>query len=115
MAAGEPTAAADQVIAVWTCENDGTSTTCICEAEAATGKETVGKPRNVKGATGTAKWFNDEKGFGFITPYGGGSDLFVHFSAIQGSGFKTLGENQRVSFDVVRGIKGEQASNVRVE
>lgn len=64
-------------------------------------------------ATGIVKWFNDSKGFGFITPDGGGKDLFAHFSAIQGGGFKTLKENQRVTFDVVSGPKGEQASNIR--
>jgi len=64
-------------------------------------------------ATGTVKWFNDSKGFGFITPDGGGKDLFAHFSAIQGGGFKTLQENQRVSFDIITGPKGEQASNIR--
>jgi cold shock protein len=64
-------------------------------------------------ATGTVKWFNDAKGFGFVTPEGGGKDLFVHFSAIQGGGFKTLKEGQRVSFDVTTGPKGQQASNVR--
>jgi cold shock protein len=66
-------------------------------------------------AAGTVKWFNDSKGFGFITPDGGGKDLFAHFSAIQGNGFKTLKENQRVTFDVVTGPKGEQASNIRGE
>ncbi len=64
-------------------------------------------------ATGTVKWFNDSKGFGFITPENGGDDLFAHFSAIQGSGFKTLKEGQRVSFDVTTGPKGQQASNIR--
>ena len=64
-------------------------------------------------ATGTVKWFNDAKGFGFITPEGGGEDLFAHFSAIQGSGFKTLAEGQRVSFDVATGPKGQQAANIR--
>ncbi len=63
--------------------------------------------------TGTVKWFNDAKGFGFITPENGGSDLFAHFSAIQGTGFKTLSEGQRVSFDVTTGPKGPQASNIR--
>ncbi|MFV5215991.1 cold-shock protein [Azonexus caeni] len=63
-------------------------------------------------ATGTVKWFNDSKGFGFITPEGGGEDLFAHFSAIQGNGFKTLAENQRVSFDIVTGPKGKQAANI---
>lgn len=64
-------------------------------------------------ATGTVKWFNDSKGFGFITPESGGDDLFAHFSAIQGQGFKTLKEGQRVSFDVTTGPKGQQASNIR--
>ena len=64
-------------------------------------------------AEGTVKWFNGEKGFGFITPDGGGKDVFVHFSAIQGSGFKSLDEGQRVSFEVSQGQKGPQADNVR--
>lgn len=66
-------------------------------------------------ATGTVKWFNESKGFGFITPEGGGEDLFAHFSAIQGKGFKTLKEGQRVTFDVTQGQKGKQASNIRPE
>jgi CspA family cold shock protein len=64
-------------------------------------------------ATGTVKWFNDSKGFGFITPEDGGKDLFAHFSAIQEAGFKTLKEGQRVTFDVGAGPKGPQASNIR--
>ncbi len=64
-------------------------------------------------ANGTVKWFNDSKGFGFITPEGGGEDLFAHFSAIQSSGFKTLAEGQRVTFDVTAGQKGPQAANIR--
>lgn len=64
-------------------------------------------------ATGTVKWFNETKGFGFISPDEGGEDLFAHFSAIQSSGFKTLKENQKVSFEVVQGPKGKQASNIR--
>lgn len=63
-------------------------------------------------ATGIVKWFNDSKGFGFITPDEGGDDLFAHFSAIQGKGFKSLKEGQRVSFDVTEGPKGKQASNI---
>ena len=64
-------------------------------------------------AQGTVKWFNDSKGFGFITPDGGGDDVFAHFSAINSQGFKSLKENQRVSFDVVDGPKGKQASNIQ--
>ena len=65
-------------------------------------------------ATGTVKWFNGEKGFGFITQDGGGADVFVHFSAIVGSGYKNLEENQKVEFEVTQGQKGLQASDVRV-
>jgi CspA family cold shock protein len=64
---------------------------------------------------GTVKWFNDSKGFGFITPDGGGKDLFAHFSAIEGNGFKTLKEGQRVTFVVGQGAKGPQATNIRPE
>ena len=60
---------------------------------------------------GTVKWFNETKGYGFITT-DDGKDVFVHYSAIQGDGFKTLGEGQRVSFDITQGTKGDQASNV---
>ncbi len=61
---------------------------------------------------GTVKWFNPDKGYGFITPEDGGDDLFVHFSAIQARGFKTLEEGQRVTFEVSQGQKGAQASEV---
>ena len=64
-------------------------------------------------ATGTVKWFNDAKGFGFITPDEGGKDLFVHYRDIQAGGFKTLSEGQRVQFEVKQGAKGPQASEVR--
>jgi cold shock protein len=64
-------------------------------------------------ATGTVKWFNGDKGFGFIAPDDGGADLFAHFSAIQGRGFRTLEENQRVEFDVAQGDRGPQAANIR--
>lgn len=62
---------------------------------------------------GTVKWFNSEKGFGFITPDDGGSDVFAHFSAIEADGYRTLEENQRVTFEIVQGPKGAQASKIR--
>jgi len=64
-------------------------------------------------ATGTVKWFNDAKGFGFITPDEGGEDVFAHFSQIKSNGFKTLAEGQKVSFEVTMGPKGKQASNIQ--
>jgi len=64
-------------------------------------------------ATGTVKWFNDSKGFGFVTPDDGGDDLFAHFSEINMSGFKTLAEGQKITFDVTQGQKGKQASNIQ--
>ncbi len=64
-------------------------------------------------SNGTVKWFNDSKGFGFITPTNGGEDVFVHFTAILADGFKSLAEGQRVEFEVVRGDKGLQAKAVR--
>ena len=74
------------------------------------------KDSNSKGkhmATGIVKWFNGDKGYGFITPDDGGADVFAHFSAIQTSGYRTLEENQKVEFDVTEGQKGPQAENIR--
>jgi cold shock protein len=65
-------------------------------------------------ATGTVKWFNGDKGFGFIAVDGGGKDVFVHFSEILGDGFRSLSEDQRVEFEISQGAKGPQASGVRV-
>ncbi|MGH8113884.1 MAG: cold-shock protein [Rhodanobacteraceae bacterium] len=66
-------------------------------------------------AVGTVKWFNDAKGFGFITPDGGGADVFVHFSAVRAQGFRSLKEGQRVQFEIVQGPKGMQAAEVSAE
>jgi CspA family cold shock protein len=66
-----------------------------------------------KMTTGTVKWFSDARGFGFITPDDGGNDLFAHFSEIRSEGFKTLAENQKVSFEVTQSTKGLQASNIQ--
>ena len=63
-------------------------------------------------AEGTVKWFNSEKGYGFLAPDGGGADVFVHYSSIQSSGYRSLDEGQRVSFDVEQGQKGSQATQV---
>lgn len=67
---------------------------------------------SIMSTTGKVKWFNEAKGYGFIEPDGGGRDVFVHYSAIQGEGFKTLSEGQVVQFDIIQGEKGPQASNV---
>jgi len=65
-------------------------------------------------ASGVVKWFNADKGFGFIAPDSGGADVFAHFSAISSGGFRSLDENQRVEFDVSQGPKGPQAANIRI-
>jgi CspA family cold shock protein len=72
------------------------------------------KVRNAEMATGTVKWFNNEKGFGFIAPDDGSADVFAHFSAIGGNGYKSLEENQKVEFEITEGRKGPQAENITV-
>ncbi len=73
---------------------------------------TTSSPEGTEKLTGTVKWFNDAKGFGFITPDNGGEDLFAHFSSIQMNGFKTLKEGQKVAFEIAQGPKGKQALNI---
>jgi CspA family cold shock protein len=70
--------------------------------------------RRVRLASGTVKWFSSEKGYGFITPDDGGADVFVHFSGIQGAGYRNLEEGQKVEYEVTKGPKGDQASDVRL-
>jgi cold shock protein len=91
-------------------------------AEARTGRLAVSAARSRRGmadegfelmATGTVKWFNADKGYGFIAPDDGTADVFVHFSAIASSGYRSLAENQKVEFDTTQGQKGPQAENVR--
>jgi CspA family cold shock protein len=84
-----------------------------CGAAAVYNSGHIKKERRKHMATGTVKWFNAEKGFGFIAPDDGTDDLFAHYSAITGSGFKELRENQKVEFDAERGPKGMQAANIR--
>jgi CspA family cold shock protein len=80
------------------------------------GSRTVRFPAVLQGekmTSGIVKWFNNDKGFGFIAPDGGGADVFAHFSAIATTGFRGLEENQRVEFDITQGNKGPQAENIR--
>lgn len=65
-------------------------------------------------STGTVKWFSESKGFGFIAPDNGGKDVYVHATAVQGAGLATLAEHQKVVYDVVAGVKGDQASNIKL-
>jgi CspA family cold shock protein len=76
-------------------------------------RKKVAQPEGGAMATGTVKWFNDAKGFGFITPDDGGDDLFAHFSEVKAEGFKSLQEGQKVSFEVKQGPKGKQAANIK--
>ncbi len=85
----------------------------LAEASAHTAAP-VGHTERVPADTGTVRWFNAEKGFGFIAPDGGGPDVFVHYSALGGSGFTSLYEGQRVEYEVAQGQKGPQATDVRV-
>ena len=84
----------------------------IVEAARMSDSSTDPVTENTDKLTGTVKWFNDAKGFGFVTPDNGGEDLFAHFSSIQMNGFKTLKEGQKVAFEIAQGPKGQQALNI---
>lgn len=84
----------------------------IVEAAPMSDSSTDPVTENTEKLTGTVKWFNDAKGFGFVTPDNGGEDLFAHFSSIQMNGFKTLKEGQKVAFEIAQGPKGQQALNI---
>ena len=79
----------------------------------APGVDNIPEERQYMSTQGTVKWFNSEKGFGFISPDDGGADVFAHYSAIEASGYRSLDENQRVEFEVAQGPKGLQAENIR--
>src|SRR5690349_18496029 len=76
-------------------------------------RDEINEERQVMSTQGTVKWFNSEKGFGFIAPDEGGADVFAHYSAIESSGYRSLEENQRVEFEIAQGPKGLQAENIR--
>lgn len=105
-------APAESAVVSWACISDGEEVTCTCEGSEADCKSSVTQTDVVKGDTGTVKWFNGEKGFGFITRADGGPDLFVHYSSILGGGYQNLNEGQSVCFDIVEGPKGPAAGNV---
>ena len=103
---------AERVVAKWTCERgDGTEVTCTCEGSEADCKSTIAKPSALKGSlSGTVKFFNTDKGYGFIAPDGGGADFFVHISAVERAGWSTLEPNQRVVFEVEEDKRGKRTA-----
>jgi cold shock protein len=104
---------AESDVVSWACISDGEEVTCTCEGSEADCKSSVTETDVVKGDTGTVKWFNAEKGFGFIVPVDGGPDLFVHHSSILGGGYKNLNEGQSVCFDIEGWEEDKKAVNVR--
>jgi CspA family cold shock protein len=104
---------AGRLIAPWGLSCPGRFLSCEGGNPSARARGSVCAREELHVVVGTVKWFNAEKGYGFITPDGGGNDVFAHYSAIQTSGYRSLEENQRVEFEITQGPKGPQAENIR--
>ena len=114
MSSAPAEAPAEVVVATWTCVRDGDEVTCTCEGSEVDCKSAVTEPSSVKGAAGTVKWFNSDKGFGFITPADGGRDVFVHISAVEAAGIRTMDEGQAITYELARDKNGKfMAWNLR--
>lgn len=114
MSSAPAEAPAEVVVATWTCVRDGDKVTCTCEGSEVDCKSAVTEPSTVKGAAGTVKWFNSDKGFGFITPADGGRDVFVHISAVEAAGLRTMDDGQAITYELARDKNGKfMAWNLR--
>ena len=107
MSSAPAEAPAEVVVATWTCLRDGDEVTCTCEGSEVDCKSAVTEPSTVKGAAGTVKWFNSDKGFGFITPAHGGRDVFVHITAAEAAGLTTLHDGQVIHYELARDPNGK--------
>ena len=110
MSSAPAEAPAEVVVAAWTCVRDGDKVTCTCEGSEVDCKSAVTEPSTVKGAYGTVKWFNNYKGFGFITPAHGGRDVFVHITALEATGLTTLHDGQVIYYELARDPNGKEVA-----